>query len=169
MYKMQFLIFISLISLLSFAYGEETLCNPDEIKSFSCSIKSNRKTTKIVSLCASKNLSETEGSIFYRFGTKQHIELNYPEMPMHPKKWLVHGLMNFSDASGDFFRFERGEFSYTVYSWAKAPINTDGEGVTVRKNGEIVAELVCAIAARSSTDWSAFAKAKLPIIFDNEP
>ena len=49
-----------------------TLCASDERIIFSCPI---RRPAKIVSLCASKNLTSERGYLQYRFGVPEKIEL----------------------------------------------------------------------------------------------
>jgi hypothetical protein len=53
-----------------------TLCAKDERVIFSCPIK---RPAKIVSLCASKNLTADTGYLQYRFGLPAKIELEYPK------------------------------------------------------------------------------------------
>lgn len=53
-----------------------TLCARDERIIFSCQV---RKPAKIVSLCASKNLTNEQGYLQYRFGLPGKIELEYPK------------------------------------------------------------------------------------------
>ena len=53
-----------------------TLCARDERVIFSCPV---RKPAKIVSLCASKDLTSDRGYLQYRFGLPGKIELEYPK------------------------------------------------------------------------------------------
>lgn len=53
-----------------------TLCAKDERVIFSCPIK---RPAKIVSVCASKNLTADQGYLQYRFGLPGKIELEYPK------------------------------------------------------------------------------------------
>jgi hypothetical protein len=53
-----------------------TLCAPNERIIFSCPI---RKSAKLVSLCASKDLTSNRGYLQYRFGAPGKIELEYPK------------------------------------------------------------------------------------------
>ena len=53
-----------------------TLCEAGERIIFSCPI---RKPAKIVSLCASKDLTNERGYVQYRFGLPAKIELEYPK------------------------------------------------------------------------------------------
>ena len=53
-----------------------SLCARGEKTIFACSI---RKPAKLISLCASPNLSASQGYIQYRFGLPRKIELEYPK------------------------------------------------------------------------------------------
>src|SRR5215831_20505644 len=53
-----------------------TLCAKNERVIFSCPI---RRPAKIVSLCASKDLANDRGSLQYRFGLPEKIELEFPK------------------------------------------------------------------------------------------
>lgn len=53
-----------------------TLCARDERIIFSCQV---RKPAKLVSLCASKNLTSEQGYLQYRFGLPGKIELEFPK------------------------------------------------------------------------------------------
>ena len=54
----------------------KSLCAKDERIIFSCPVK---KPAKIVSLCASKNLSADQGYLQYRFGLPGKVELEFPK------------------------------------------------------------------------------------------
>src|ERR1700741_4134038 len=53
-----------------------SLCAKDERIIFSCPIK---RPAKIVSVCASKDLTSDRGYIQYRFGLPEKVELEYPK------------------------------------------------------------------------------------------
>ncbi|MDX6444685.1 MAG: hypothetical protein QOH71_1759 [Blastocatellia bacterium] len=53
-----------------------TLCAKDERVIFNCPVK---RPAKIVSLCASKDLTSAQGYLQYRFGLPGKIELEYPK------------------------------------------------------------------------------------------
>src|SRR6266404_2428089 len=53
-----------------------TLCAQDERVIFSCPVK---RPAKIVSVCASKDLSSDRGYLQYRFGLPGKVELEYPK------------------------------------------------------------------------------------------
>lgn len=58
------------------ALQPNSLCARDERIIFSCPVK---KPLKIVSLCASKNLSAEQGYLQYRFGLPGKVELEFPK------------------------------------------------------------------------------------------
>ncbi|HEU5236494.1 MAG TPA: hypothetical protein VFU37_05090 [Pyrinomonadaceae bacterium] len=58
------------------ALQPNSLCATDERIIFSCPLK---KPAKIVSLCASKNLTSDRGYLQYRFGLPGKIELEFPK------------------------------------------------------------------------------------------
>jgi len=53
-----------------------TLCAADERVIFSCAL---RQPARIVSLCASKDLTNEKGYLQYRFGTPEKVELEFPK------------------------------------------------------------------------------------------
>jgi hypothetical protein len=140
---------ISITIAVTPAHGSETLCMPGEVKLFACAVKTKGKNVKIASLCASNDLSESGGFLYYRFGSKHQVEMSFSDSPTHPKENFRRGLMNYSDANGDFVWFSKGEYSYTMYSWAKGNPSVNGEGVKVRKSGKVIADLGCITPALS--------------------
>jgi len=54
----------------------KTLCAADEHVIFSCVL---RQPAKIVSMCASKDLTNEKGYLQYRFGMPEKIELKFPQ------------------------------------------------------------------------------------------
>ena len=58
------------------ALQPNSLCARDERIIFSCPVK---KPAKIVSLCASKNLTADQGYLQYRFGLPGKVELEFPK------------------------------------------------------------------------------------------
>jgi hypothetical protein len=114
------------------AYAEElTLCKAHEEVYFSCAVDK-----EIVSLCASGNISPDNGYVQYRFGTEDHIELEFPKMPYPPRNRF-----NISDISGGnlsftHIKFNSGKYNYVVYQGFPS-------GVYVRKSGKQVSNLSC--------------------------
>ena len=57
------------------ALQANSLCLMDERIIFSCAVK---RTAKIISLCASKDLDKERGYLQYRFGLPSKVELEFP-------------------------------------------------------------------------------------------
>ncbi|MGF6244213.1 hypothetical protein P3T42_005978 [Paraburkholderia sp. GAS38] len=110
---------------------EETLCEPHEEVYFSCPVKK-----KIVSVCASGNVSPDNGYVEYRIGNSEHIDFQYPDKPYPPGRHF-----SISDITGGnlnivHLKFRSGGYDYVVYQG-------DVSGVYVKKNGKTVANLTC--------------------------
>ncbi|MDB5807228.1 MAG: hypothetical protein JWN73_4550 [Betaproteobacteria bacterium] len=143
------------------AAPRETLCAKEEQVAFSCHVKG-----KIVSLCASADLSAAGGAVQYRYGRKNALELAYPAAAQDPRKVFSWGVAGYSGGGADYFRFANGGFGYTVYSglgrgWLK-------EGVTVEKDGKRVASLVSADQALDGDNWKVMYSAKLPKVAEGD-
>jgi hypothetical protein len=63
-------------SAVAAAPGAATLCAKDERVIFSCPVK---RPAKIVSVCASKDLTAERGYLQYRFGLPGKVELEFPK------------------------------------------------------------------------------------------
>lgn len=133
----------------------DSLCLTGEQAVFSCPVG-----RKLVSLCASPDLTPTTGTLHYRFGRKGAVELDYPRQAGHPRQFFSASVLSYSDGGGDYLRFSSGEFEYVIYSalgrgWEK-------EGVVVTRKGEQLASLVCRGAALGPEGWARVYKAQLP-------
>ena len=71
---MRIRLFIALVLMTGSAHAA-TLCAPDEQALWQCPIAKNHK---MASLCASKDVSATQGYVQYRYGTPGKVELTYP-------------------------------------------------------------------------------------------
>lgn len=113
-----------------------SLCAADEQVVFSCSIKE-----KIVSVCASSELSPTEGYMQYRYGRPQKTELTFPEKTVAPNAFTNYIGLTYSGTSEAHLRFIRGNYGYIVYSGN----DESGEysGLVVERNGKIVSNKLC--------------------------
>jgi hypothetical protein len=67
---------ISLSTQSTGAFQANSLCAKDERIIFSCPVK---RPAKIVSICASKDLTSDRGYIQYRFGLPAKVELEFPK------------------------------------------------------------------------------------------
>jgi hypothetical protein len=137
------------------APARETLCGDDEQTAFSCHVGE-----KLVSLCASSDLSKRRGWVQYRFGKPDHLELAYPKAKQHPRKFLIHGVIPFAGGGADYYRFTSHGYRFVVYSgfgrgWVQ-------EGVVVEKAGTRVASHVCRDGALGPGNWKLMYSAGVP-------
>jgi hypothetical protein len=120
----------------------ETLCKGDERVVFSCSA-----AARIASICASPDLSRTQGYMQYRFGRPGNLELVYPEAPTPPGDVFQSGFLMFSGGGGAWLRFHKGSFAYTIFSatgkWGVGGAAMDVAGVAVRNDGKDLAGVSC--------------------------
>jgi len=96
------------------AHASQSHCTDREQTVFSCRIA---KSEKIVSLCASRNLTKNDGKLAYRFGPRGKVELEFPPS-------ATNSLQQFRYAH--YFRFQtdrtevsftNGKFSYSVFDY----------------------------------------------------
>lgn len=128
---------------MSLAHAQtDSHCTAAEKVVFACSTGK-----KLVSLCASKDISDKKGYMQYRFGEKGKTEMQFPENQTHPKgKFEVNRLTPILDngkrATLYSVSFSIGAFSYTIdsdYIGSKK----DGVKITVEKDKKTVAKLLC--------------------------
>jgi hypothetical protein len=132
------------------AAATPSLCTPAEDVVFSCPL-----AKKLVSLCASDHLNDSVGWMTYRIGRAgQMPEMSYPEAHAHPKTQFRGGTRMYSGGGGAFVSFDRGRYTYTVFTaigrgWGQK------EGVVVEVSGRRVAYLDCRARADSvlGDDW----------------
>ncbi len=133
-----------------------SLCNTKEAPAFSCATGG-----KIVSLCASGDLGEKQGTLTYRFGTKRRIELQYPAPGTKPQAAFKGGVTGYSGGGADFIRFKSGDATYTLYSDHYR--GNESDGLTVERGGKTIAAFKCrAPAVNPREGWGRIYKAKLP-------
>jgi hypothetical protein len=119
-----------------------TLCKPDEEVVFSCG-----NGVRLVSVCASKDVSKSQGTMQYRFGSVDKLELVYPATPAKPADDFKGGWLMYSGGGGAFLRFSNGPYEYTVFSatgkWGPNGASRDEEGVAIRKDAKEFSNFVC--------------------------
>lgn len=96
------------------ATAGESHCSNNERVIFSCPIA---KSNKVVSLCASPDLSKTKGHLAYRFGAVGNVELEHPSTPAGSAKKFRHA--HYSRYQTDRFEvsFSIGQFTYSVFDY----------------------------------------------------
>lgn len=131
-------------------------CTKQEDTVFSCTINQ-----KIVSVCASKNLSPSTGYLQYRFGNKGSPELVFPSLTDLPKKYTQAKTLMFSGGGGAYIRFIKDQFSYVVYTAIGKGWGTK-DGVAVEKNKKISSNFKCKDVPTSMLNADFFKKAGIP-------
>ena len=136
------------------AMGGPSHCKPGESTVFSCSLG-----RKIVTLCASYDLSENSGHLRFRFGRPRAAEFVYPEANVLAREAFVGGTID--ARGGDFVRFSRGGFTYTVET-AFDPRRGEVAALKVHRGKKLVLDEACRSDALGDEGWSRVYRAKLP-------
>jgi hypothetical protein len=151
MKKIQFGLYLTLIAFSQGALAD-THCSNTEKVVFSCSFGK-----KMVSICASSDLSASAGYMQYRFGAKDIVELQYPQTQIHPRgkfdvKRQTPVLDNGTRAKLTEVSFTQGDIKYIVDSMDTG--STDKTTLDVERNGKQLASLVCNNASIVNKDFS---------------
>lgn len=124
-----------------------SLCTAGETVVFSC----GAGKTKTVSVCASPDLTRTEGYMQYRFGMPGKTPgLVYPATKAHPGSYFLSRTVAYAGGGAAYLKFTNGEYTYVVFTgigrgWEK-------EGVAVENAGTDGAEKVAYLPCRG--EWS---------------
>ena len=127
--------------------GGNGLCKANEDSIFICDYKK-----KIISVCASKSLSENSGYLRYAFGTTEKIDLDYPK-----NRTTAKNSFKFFHAwsPGTYSSLEFNIGSYTYYTYASEgnnysePGNPDSikywesNGVAVFRGEHLISNIKC--------------------------
>ena len=101
---------------------------------------------KVLSVCASKDFAEGKGSLQYRFGKTQNIELAYPGPGADPRSAFKYGVLSESvrgraaveeRSTGTYLEFRTSAATYVIFS------DKGWEGVRVTPVGKKTIELRC--------------------------
>lgn len=115
-----------------------SLCTPAESTYFTCSTG-----IKIISMCASQDLSSTSGTLQYRFGTPDgKVELAFPSVPSHPSKAFKAYLSWFPKGGVSAIGFDIGKFSYSVFE-THSVYGYNGAGVALGRDGVPLKKINC--------------------------
>lgn len=96
------------------ATAGEGHCAIGEKVIFSCPIA---KSTKVISLCASPDLSRKNGRLNYRFGPVGNVELEYPSTPVGSAKKFRHAHYSRYQTEITEVTFSIGKFTYSVFDY----------------------------------------------------
>ncbi|MBV9958095.1 MAG: hypothetical protein JO360_06715 [Acidobacteria bacterium] len=89
-----------------------TLCSQNETIIFSCGM---RKSTKILSLCGSKDLSSQKGYVQYRFGQPGKVELEYPTSRQNTQSAFNYARYTRPLVTYLALRFETNGYKYSIH------------------------------------------------------
>ena len=112
-----------------------TLCAKDERVIFSCPVK---KPARIVSICASKDLTSDRGYLQYRFGLPGKIELEFPKdrKGTQEKFQYTHYFRAQFDTTAINFNIDGYEYSvFDDYNGEEKPV-VSSQGVSVTAPGK---------------------------------
>lgn len=137
---------VSLISPTLLAYEPASLCRADEQVIFACEIKH-----KLLSVCASADVSSTSGYVQYRFGQSGKIELTYPATKVAPQGKFLLSSAGFSGGGANIIRFNNSGYEYLVFDSMRRTNFTPGEphdaefhaGIVTRRHGKITSTRLC--------------------------
>jgi hypothetical protein len=132
---MRVLVLILFAVLSGQAYAENNHCTKEEKVVFSCTVGK-----KVVSVCASQNLSPSEGYMQYRFGKIGSPELLIPQLNEHPLKYVEVDAYQAASGSNGSMMFKNGEFEYTVHwsSYLSDSQTSNGSSIWLSEAGLIV-------------------------------
>ena len=139
-----------------------SLCAASEQIIFSCSLK---RPTKIVSLCASQDLSKTRGYLQYRFGIPGKIELEFPKDRQATQQAFRYKHYFRAQVDMTSISFSVANYEYSVFDdyngEEKPAVSQQGVTVTPTAGGKDVT-LVCRGRAKANFG-------QLQEILPNEP
>lgn len=139
------------------AHADSSLCTSSEKIIFTCGTKNN----KVISLCASKNLTAAAGYMQYRFGVPGKTpEMTFPAVVAHPGNYFFSGSQMYSGGGAAYLKFRNGRYIYTVFTgsgkgWEK-------EGVVVNGSGSKSVFIPCKSSSTSEIGPVLFEQIKIP-------
>ena len=149
---MRVLVFILLLGCYANTYAmdnEPNLCESDEAILFSCATG-----TKVLSVCATKSLSKSEGKLTYRFGeSKQTVELAYSENYNSLEEKFNYSYSGYPKGAVSELSFSIGQYLYTVHADTHV-FKDSSAGVFIERQGEIIAYKACNNAYQKNNLYS---------------
>ena len=140
---------------ISREFAATTLCAADEQVIFSCPIK---RPAKLVSLCASKDLTKTKGYLQYRFGLPGTVELEFPKTRESTQVAFKYKHYFRAQVDSTEISFTNAGYEYTVvddYNGEEKPaVSMQGVTVTPSSGGK---EVTLACRERAKANFSQLA------------
>ena len=121
------------------SYAANNLCSPTEKVVFNCQLKQSKK---FISVCSSQTLTRDSGYIQYRFGTKNHLELNYPQTKANSQNHFFWADKRFYQSILHELTFENRGYLYTLSQYDVSEVMNEisggaqGGGVTVQRKDD---------------------------------
>lgn len=128
-------------------------CRADENAIFSCMMDNS---DKVVSICASTDLSRHQGYLQYRFGRLGAVELTFPEDRQNTQDQFMWQTIGYSGGWDTRIQFANGGYAYQLYDQAfKVSISEKSlhGGIIIRDGEAVIAHLHCD-AATLGTPYS---------------
>jgi hypothetical protein len=126
-------------------------CVSDEVAVFTCMVGK-----KVVSICASKVLNESQGYLQYRFGARNSIELEVPPKENYKPAMVAYKNGQCASCYANYVRFQKGDYSYYVFNASvrgpndpKTGASTRDEpsGIVVKRNDKVIYSRRCTTPA----------------------
>lgn len=145
--RLALLILVLLIGRSGFAKEKlPSLCKATETEIFNCQLKG-----KTLSLCGAGDLSKQPGTMQYRFGTSQKIELEYPDAPAPPSGHFWSSTAMYSGGGEARIHFQHAAFDYILFeSTIRTAFGADGRhdpefdaGLIIKAQGKIISLRRC--------------------------
>lgn len=135
------LLILGIASARALSADDFSLCTSKEINYSSCRIGE-----KVASFCASEDINANGGYFQYRFGTKEEVELEYPETKLKRGPFFQ-AFQLFTDGDVHYTAFVIGSYRYVYY---ERQINGRPEmegrsenGLAIVKNGTMIKDWRC--------------------------
>lgn len=144
-----------LLPLASLAFAApDSLCGSNESPVFDCGVGNKR-----LSICAAGDLRSNTGTLQYRFGTRERIELRYPAPAATPSGHFLASHTSYSGGGEFRIRFRNGDYDYLVFdSTTRTGFGAAGNqplfeaGVQVKRQGKLLATRRCSGARHLDSD-----------------
>ena len=116
-------------------FAETSHCSKNEKIVFSCVVNK-----KVVSICASQDLSPTTGYMQYRFGKIGALEIQIPKLNEHPFKSVEADAYQAASGQNGFISFKSGEYLYVInWSSYRSDQNaSNGSSIWLGESGLVV-------------------------------
>jgi len=133
----------SLLTASSMTLFARDLCLKTETVYFTCE---TYKSKKIISLCGSQSLSDSNSYLNYRFGTLKKIELQFPQNNKNSLKKFSYAHYFRSKVDRTELSFENENTTYTIYKYDENESNmkpVDSAGVRITLKDQSSLEIKC--------------------------